>query len=428
MPDVTLADALNRTCQCIAIDQQKLERSLAIGFGEPGSYARLRASHPNLLADFPIFVAHEHIAAMQAVIDAIEHVVALAPYREAVLAWAPEIARQVSASHGVFFGYDFHLTTDGPRLIEVNTNAGGALLLQHVASAQQACCREVGDFFPGPKGIDDTEQVFVDMFRQEFRAQRPGDELGCVAIVDEDPETQYLRPEFELFREMFAGHGVEAIIADPRDFTLSGNRLIANDKTVDLVYNRVTDFYLQSPACTTLREAFESGAAVFTPSPQAHALYANKRNLTLLSDADALRAMGVPDDVVRTLSVAVPRTVLVSADNAAELWAERRRLFFKPVWGYGSRGTYKGAKLTKKTWRSILESAYVAQELVPPGERLLVTDGAMHSFKVDLRCYVYRGAIQLLGARMYQGQTTNFRTTGGGLATVFTTPRIAQPS
>ena len=136
----------------------------------------------------------------------------------------------------------------------------------------------------------------------------------------------------------------------------------------------------------------------------------------------ALRNMGVPDDVVQTLSVAVPRTVLVSADNAADLWAERRELFFKPASGYGSRGTYKGAKLTKKTWLSILQSDYVAQALVPPGERLLITDGAMQAFKVDIRCYVYRGAIQLLGARMYRGQTTNFRTDGGGLAAVFTTP------
>jgi uncharacterized circularly permuted ATP-grasp superfamily protein len=142
----------------------------------------------------------------------------------------------------------------------------------------------------------------------------------------------------------------------------------------------------------------------------------------VLSDADALRRIGVPRDTVEILSAAVPRTVMVTADNADELWAERRRLFFKPVWGYGSRGTYKGDKLTKKTWSSILQADYVAQALVPPGERLLVTDGAMHSFKVDLRCYVYRGKIQLLGARMYRGQTTNFRTVGGGLAAVFTTP------
>jgi hypothetical protein len=62
---------------------------------------------------------------MKAVVDAIEHVVALQPYRDSVLAWAPDIAKRSGDSHGVFFGYDFHLTTDGPRLIEVNTNAGG---------------------------------------------------------------------------------------------------------------------------------------------------------------------------------------------------------------------------------------------------------------------------------------------------------------
>jgi len=424
MPDHNLADTLNRSCQCIAIDQRKLEQSLATAFGETGYYARLRESHPNLLAEFPIFVAREHIAAMQAVISAIEHVVSLAPYRDTVLAWAPDIARYTDASHGVFFGYDFHLTTDGPRLIEVNTNAGGALLLQHVASAQQACCREVGDFFPGPKEVDDMERVFVDMFREEFRAHRPDDELACVAIVDEDPQAQYLSPEFDLFREMFAGHGIEALILDPRELALRDNKLIANGRTVDLVYNRLTDFYLQSQASATLREALEAGAAVFTPAPRAHALYANKRNLTVLSDEGALRAMGVPDDVVEILSAVVPRTVLVGADNAAELWTDRRHLFFKPASGYGSRGTYKGAKLTKKTWSSILQSDYVAQALVPPGERLLVTDGAMQSFKVDIRCYVYRGEIQLLGARMYRGQTTNFRTTGGGLAAVFTTPWV----
>ncbi len=40
--------------------------------------------------------------------------------------------------------------------------------------------------------------------------------------------------------------------------------------------------------------------------------------------------------------------------------------------------------------------------------------------KLDVRVYVYHGAPQLLAARLYQGQTTNFRTTGGGFAPAFT--------
>jgi hypothetical protein len=40
------------------------------------------------------------------------------------------------------------------------------------------------------------------------------------------------------------------------------------------------------------------------------------------------------------------------------------------------------------------------------------------TLKYDLRVYAYAGEIQLLAARLYQGQTTNFRTPGGGFAPV----------
>ena len=37
----------------------------------------------------------------------------------------------------------------------------------------------------------------------------------------------------------------------------------------------------------------------------------------------------------------------------------------------------------------------------------------------DVRVYTYKGAPLLCAARVYQGQTTNFRTPGGGFAPVF---------
>jgi hypothetical protein len=46
-------------------------------------------------------------------------------------------------------------------------------------------------------------------------------------------------------------------------------------------------------------------------------------------------------------------------------------------------------------------------------------DQAMADLKIDIRAYVYQGKIQLLAARLYAGQTTNFRTLGGGFAPVF---------
>ena len=87
--------------------------------------------------------------------------------------------------------------------------------------------------------------------------------------------------------------------------------------------------------------------------------------------------------------------------------------------GYGGKGAYRGEKLTKRVFEEILQSEYVAQRLAVPGERKVCVEGAEpQSLKYDVRCYVYDGRIQLVAARLYQGQTTNFRTPGGGFALV----------
>jgi hypothetical protein len=56
--------------------------------------------------------------------------------------------------------------------------------------------------------------------------------------------------------------------------------------------------------------------------------------------------------------------------------------------------------------------------LVPPGERLIQVDGVQADLKFDVRAYTYAGKVQLLAARVYSGQTTNFRTQGGGFAPI----------
>ena len=62
----------------------------------------------------------------------------------------------------------------------------------------------------------------------------------------------------------------------------------------------------------------------------------------------------------------------------------------------------------------------MAQKTVPPSLRIISQDGEDQTLKADLRAYVYKGQIQLMAARLYQGQTTNLRTPGGGFAPVFT--------
>ena len=72
---------------------------------------------------------------------------------------------------------------------------------------------------------------------------------------------------------------------------------------------------------------------------------------------------------------------------------------------------------------TVAEDDYIAQAVVPPSERQLIINGEKQALKLDIRCLTYNGKIQQLSARLYQGQTTNLRTVGGGLATVFSTPQ-----
>ena len=164
---------------------------------------------------------------------------------------------------------------------------------------------------------------------------------------------------------------------------------------------------------------------MLTPHPQAHALYADKRHLALFSDAARLQALGVSGATQQLLLEHVPRTEVVDAADAQRLWDARRGLFFKPVAGFGSRAAYRGDKLTKRVWQDILAGDYVAQAIVAPGERMVDDPDAAKganpgkAMKFDLRAYTYDGAVQWVAARLYQGQTTNFRTPGGGFAPVY---------
>jgi hypothetical protein len=78
--------------------------------------------------------------------------------------------------------------------------------------------------------------------------------------------------------------------------------------------------------------------------------------------------------------------------------------------------------LTHRVWGEILAGGYIAQALVAPGERTISGGESAQVLKFDVRNYVYDGHVQSLAARLYQGQTTNFRTPGGGFAPVYIGP------
>ena len=391
--DFASIEHLNLDAESARIDQAALQRTIAM---QGADWAGLLASRcPHIFSPSPVFISIAQLQQMRDIIGAVERVVNVVP---------------TTGAKGVFFGYDFHLNERGAHLIEVNSNAGGAFLNALLLNSQ----RDIN--LLGEAVADaDLWHTFLTMFQAEWALVRGDAPLRCVAIIDEQPEQQYLYPEFLLAQRMFERAGITAHILDPSALAMRADGLYVADQKIDLVYNRLTDFDLS--AHPALLAAHQTGRVVLTPHPEAYARYADKRLLAHFTHPDEL--VGVDAADVATLQVGVPHTFLVNPALENTLWEQRKMLFFKPNTGYGSKGAYRGDKLTKRVFAEILQGDYVAQQLAAPSERAVALDnGGVVALKFDVRCYVYDGKIQLVAARLYQGQTTNFRTLGGGFGGV----------
>ncbi len=434
-----LAERLNEGCHCVSVDRVALRQALAerlpAGVVSHDPQAIL-PGRDALFSDSPVFLGSFWRDRINQTIEAIATLVAHPDYQRLALNRAPHSARFDPGTSGGLLGFDFHLAEDGPQLIEVNTNPGGALLGVLQADAQAACCSEVAAATTERHGLAEREHQLA---RALLGEAKPGQTVKTVAIVDTDPTSQFLYPEMLLYQRTFERLGLTARVVGPEETVFDNGRLhfrereLGRDKEpgrdrdlgtepIDLVYNRLTDFGLVEPAQQPILDAYLNEAIALTPNPRDHALWADKRNLVVISDPELLARIGIPAAVTATLRQHVPRTIDVMTADPEELWSERKRWFMKPVAGFGSRGTYDGARITRKTFARVLEDGYVAQRKVPPGERVLHVDGEERRLKVDIRALAYRGELLWLSARLYRGQTTNMRTEGGGLATVFVVP------
>ena len=312
---------LNQECFCITVDHANLRGALANEVGDAQSIAALMAARPHLFSSTPVFLPAVEISEMLRTVRAIEAVAVLPAYRDAVLSWAPESAGYDPGPLGIFMGYDFHLTDDGPKLIEINTNAGGAFLNALLVRAQRACCEEV-DTALARSGEQEFESAVIRMFENEWRLQGRPSRPRRIAIVDDRPEEQYLYPEFLLAQRLLGRHGFEAHVVDAGQLRYEASQLMVDGKPLDFVYNRLVDFALEGAGHTALRAAYLNAATVVTPHPRAHALFADKRNMTVLSDEGLLRSWGVLDETLTALR-RIPRTIHVTAENAQQLWKIR---------------------------------------------------------------------------------------------------------
>ena len=403
---------LNQRCACEVVDILRLHESIRSAFPE---FTTDPAVHAHLFSPYALFVDRPALEAMGRVAAAVFDVAGNPGYGQRVLQWAPDIATHDPGSAGGVLGLDFHLTVDGPRLIEVNTNPGGLLLNAVLLDGVRSCAPAAWTTWTTTaKARNAAVAAWLDDARQQF-----GRAPARLAIVDSAPREQFLYPEFELYADAFQEHGVDCVIRAPEELSLGPDGLADAHGRIDMVYNRLTDFALEEASHADLRQAYLAGDVAFTPHPRAHALFADKRNLAVLGDPTLIGGFGVDAGSAALLAQVIPPTVEVVPGNRDALWAARNGYFFKPAAGFGSRGSYRGDKLTRRTWESMVSATYIAQAFAAPSLRI-VHGG--QSLKADVRCFASEAGVLLFAARLYQGHTTNMRTPGGGFAAVLTAP------
>ncbi len=322
----------------------------------------------------------------------------------------PLIAQTPCSNYAAFMSYDFHMTSDGPKLIEINTNASLSSYSSMLSEFQSA---HLGKNYLGVHFFENCKQTLLHERGESSSAP-------IVAITDENPENQKAYSEFLFYRSLFQQWGWTAEIIDTQNlvFDTESQKLRSETNIFDLVYNRNTDFYFESPSTQALKKSYLAQAVSLTPHPREYGLLADKQRLLNLSNSEFLKSINVSDSDIALIESVIPKIKPISEFNRLTSKKERENYFFKPQRSFGGKAVYRGRSLSQKTFEDILFKPYLAQELIEPPAISVETEDGKKDFKWDLRVYTYKDQPQILIARLFQGQMTNTNTLGGGLAPV----------
>jgi hypothetical protein len=290
----------------------------------------------------------------------------------------------------IMMSYDFHVDEFGNlKLIEVNTNAAFLVLGQILYDV-----RKLKSPVPDFNLLEIKKCIHEELKLQGKESGRP-----AVVVMDDNPQAQRLYIEFLVCRELFRSWDWPCEIKDVTE---------ALKERPEFIYNRYTDFYFLDPGSARLRSAYLNGDVCFSPHPYEYFLLADKRRMIEWSK------LSLSPDVEKVLL----KSWLLNSETKEDLWGKRKGLFFKPSHEFGSKGSFKGGSISRKAFDELAEKDALAQEYVPAPEMTFETITGPQTYKCDLRFYSYKGRLQTVMARLYQGQTTNLRTAGGGFACV----------
>lgn len=354
----------------------------------------------NLISPFTVRLPKALLEEIRASIDALFRLRELPAYQQSYQHEVSQLGLKDPGNKSICMSYDFHVTADHHlKLIEVNTNAAFlALAVEMYKSKNQS-----------PPVPDYSFSELRQNIETEFRLNGHSSSPQAAVIIDEHPEQQRLYLEFLVFRELFAQWGWNPQILDYRQ---------VDPAKVDFIYNRFTDFFLNNPESAVLKKSFLERQNCFSPNPYEYFLLADKQRMIDWSTAGNLSKWGVRPEDEKIIQAVVPHCRSLDLDAKEELWQQRKNYFLKPKRAFGSKQSYKGSSVSRRVFDEIVGQDFIAQEYVPAPELVFPTPQGEQSFKYDLRCYAYQGRLQMIVARIYQGQVTNLRTPLGGFACV----------
>lgn len=354
----------------------------------PGSFCPMTTS---LATETPVAISARNLEAMLAFARTVFSLKDNPAYLAALEDILPHAARVPTRWPSVLMGFDFHLTPAGPKLIEINNNAGGLYIGQNRWLPQMESHPEM------PGNLSDR---ILAMFPSLW---------STIAIMDEDVTRQFMYPEMCAYADLLRANGRNAFVISPEDLVHDEQGLHYQGQRIDAIYNRHTDFYLDGADLANVRAAYQAGQVVINPHPRSYALIGDK---TRMVDwwREGLLERCMDTGQVALVRAVTPQTYQLSEMDHERVWSERKEWVFKPAARHGGKGVVIGKGISRVRFDALDPDETIVQQLVPASE--IEIDG--QAMKLDIRLYMHGTRLIGLAGRAWRGQVTNFREPGSG--------------
>jgi uncharacterized circularly permuted ATP-grasp superfamily protein len=258
--------------------------------------------------------------------------------------------------------------------------------------------------------------------------------------------------EFEILKDRFEKMGIPVELTDPRELDFDGKRLIANGKSVELLYRRVlmNDIVARPKECEAIVNAYASGTVCVVNNfrckiPHVKAFFA------VLTDEKNSGYFSVGERELIQRHVPWTRVVAnVKTEYNGEpiellehVRKNQRCLVMKPSDEYGGKGVTLGWEVEKKEWETAIEAAlpggkaaetqgcWIVQERIPMrrGAFPLIGKGNKVEFKnmlVDFAPYLFRGRVAGYLTRLSSTSLANVTSGGGQIPSFRVEPKRAE--